>query len=152
MRTRAFAAAASLAASIALAACGGGGGSSSSSTGTGSSSSSGASVAAFCEKGNEFQQLVRSFQNLSVGDLPALQSALQQTVAKIHEIDDVAPAAVKASADEALSALQKFNSFIQGASSPQDLRGSASEITASANRFQSAIGDLRSYAQQHCKG
>jgi hypothetical protein len=144
MRTKVLAAAAPFAAAIALAACGGGGGSSSSSTG--------ASVAAFCQKGSEYQQLVRSFRGLSAGNLSALKGAIQQAVQKIREVDDVAPAAVKSSADDALSSLQKFNSVLQSANSPQDLRASASEITSSANAFQSAIGDLRSYGREHCQG
>jgi hypothetical protein len=146
MRTRALAAA-PLAAVIALAGCGGGGGDNSS-----SSSSSGASVTAFCDKAKELQQLGSTFQDLSLNDLSAAKDAFQQTEQKLQEVDDVATAEVKSSADKVLSVFKDINSAIQGASSPQDLRKSAQDLVSEVGDLQSALTDLRTYGRDHCKG
>jgi hypothetical protein len=142
MRTKGLAGVAALAAALAVTACGGGGSS--------SSSSSGASVTAFCEKGNEYQQLVRSFQTTATNDFSTLKSAVQQAEAKMQEVDDVAPAAVKSSADQALASLKDFSSLLQGVNSPQDLRGSAAKIKSDVGSLVSAVGGLKSYAREHC--
>jgi hypothetical protein len=145
MRTKAVAAAAALVAALALAACGGGGGDE-------SSSSTGASVTAFCDKAKELQQLGSTFSNLSLNDLAGARKAFQQAEQKLREIDDVAPAEVKSSADKVLSVFTDLTTAVQNASSPQDLRNSAQKLVSEVGDLQSALADLKSYGRQHCNG
>jgi hypothetical protein len=145
MRTKPLAGAAVLAAALALAACGGGGG------GSSSSSTSEASVATFCAKARQLQQLGSTFGNLSVNDLAGARTAFAKADQKLKEIDDAAPPAVKSSADKVFSVFNDINSAVQNANSPQDLQRSAQSFAPELGGLQSALNDLKGYGRQHCK-
>jgi hypothetical protein len=141
MKTRTAAAVASLAAAVALAACGGGGGSSSSSTA--------ASVTAFCDKAREFRQVQSSFSGLS--SISEARTAFHQALQKLQAVADAAPAAVKSSADKAVSIFHDLDSAVEGASSPQDLQSKLQGLASEVNGLQSSINDLKSFFKDNCK-
>ena len=141
MRTRALAVLAPAAAALTLAACGGGGS---------SSSSTGASLTAFCAKAKALQQLGSTFQNLAANDLSGAQSAFQQAEQKLQEIDNVAPSAVKADADQVLSVFKDINSAVQGAKSPTDLQSSLQPLANEVNGLQSSLTNLKDYGRKNC--
>jgi hypothetical protein len=145
MTTKPLVGAAVLAAALALAACGGGGG------GSSSSSTSEGSVAAFCAKARQLQQLGSTFGSLSASDLAGARTAFARADQKLKEIDDAAPSAVKSSADKVLSVFDDINSAVQNANSPQDLQKSAQSFAPELGGLQSALNDLTSYGRQHCK-
>jgi hypothetical protein len=145
MTTKPLVGAAVLAAALALAACGGGGG------GSSSSATSEASVATFCAKARQLQQLGSTFGSLSASDLAGARTAFAKADQKLKEIDDAAPSAVKSSADKVLSVFDDINSAVQNANSPQDLQKSAQSFAPELGGLQSALNDLMSYGRQHCK-
>jgi hypothetical protein len=145
MTTKPLVGAAVLAAALALAACGGGGG------GSSSSATSEASVATFCAKARQLQQLGSTFGSLSASDLAGARTAFAKADQKLTEIDDAAPSAVKSSADKVLSVFDDINSAVQNANSPQDLQKSAQSFAPELGGLQSALNDLMSYGRQHCK-